>query len=334
MSSSYNTSPPIHLIKNQISKYAKRIAIVQTTLIGSIVVVVALLYNVLDEILALLQIAPDDLEAMQEALMEIVNAHSTIFSIMTFVLVVILVSGIMYLIAFFRLAKSFILLAKVVPSVANPALKVGNFLRYALFIQITSIILGAFVGVGMSYVTEIANVIAFGLFVAAYFNLSLTFKKLKEINLYPKKESRLLFYSQIVPLTAMIPLTFTISELSSGTDINLIPLIIGGVIILLGYIGMMVGFYNLSNDVKLIEGPSEVEFGHETSTVYVTPPQQANRPVEYQPTEPVKSYQEKIITSEETKDGNMEAQFCPNCGTKLKLNKAFCHSCGSKVDEF
>ncbi|MCE7747664.1 MAG: zinc ribbon domain-containing protein [Candidatus Heimdallarchaeota archaeon] len=325
MHSSYNTSPPIHLIKNQISRSAKRIAIVQTIFMGSIITVVALLYSVLDELLAIFQIAPDDLEAMQAALMEIIDAHSTIFSVLTFVLVLILVSGIMYLIAFFRMAKSFILLAKVVPSVTSPALKVGNFLRYALFIQIASIILGLLVGVGMSYVTEIANIIAFGLLVAAYYNLSLTFKKLKENNLYPKKESRLLFYSQIVPVTAMIPLTFSVSELSSGADINLIPLIIGGVIILIGYIGLMIGFYNLSNDVKLIEGPSEVDYGHETSTVYVQP-KQAPTEIQYQP--------KQISTPKVQQADGLAASFCPNCGNKLKTNKAFCHKCGTKADDY
>lgn len=331
MYQSYSTHPPIHVVKNQLSKYARRIAIVQTVLAGSLVLLVALLYPLKDELLPILTMSTSD---MQIALTNLFEAHTTIFSILFLALITLLISGIMYLIAFFRLARSFLILGRIIPSVARPSLKTGSFIRYALLIQIAGLFIGTFIGVGLSYISEIANVASFGFLVAAYYNLSLTFKALREQNLYPKKESRLLLYSQVIPVAAMIPLTISISELSSGSEINIIPLIIGGIIIVLGYVGLMIGFYQLSNDVLLIEGPKDFEYGHETRTVYVTPRAQSEHSSGFKKIDPIRTIPPEEQTKADLKKDDMIALYCPNCGTKLKENMAFCHKCGAKVDDY
>jgi len=111
-------------------------------------------------------------------------------------------------------------------------------------------------------------------------------------------------------------------------------LIIGGVIIVLGYVGLMVGFYHLSNNVLLIEGPEGFNFGHETSTVYVTPKAQPERSPGYKKIDPIRTIAPENQTKVDLKDNDLVALYCPNCGTKLKENKAFCHKCGIKIDEY
>ncbi len=333
MYTSYSNSPPIYLIKTQISKSAKRIAIVQSVMMSSIVILIGLLYSIIDELLPLFEVATD-MEAMQIALTDIIEAHTEIFSAITIILVVVAVTGIMYLLAAFRLARSFRLLARIIPQVAKPAFSAGNFIRIALYIQIGSIVIGAFIGVGMSYITQIASVGAYVLLVAAYFNIAQTFKILRTSNLYPEKESRLLFYSQIVPVASMIPLTFSITQLSSGAEIELIPLIIGGVIIILGYVGLLVGFYKLSKDVMLIDDGSAADYNYEPNSAYTAQEQPKVDYQNYVDTTSVKVEQPSKTIQDKTSKGEMLAQFCPNCGQKLKKDKAFCHSCGAKVEEF
>ncbi len=336
MYSNYNAVPPIHLIKNQISKFAKRLAIVQTVFMGSLVVLVALLYNVLEELLIILQeAATADIEAIQASLTILMDENPGIFSALSFIFILLLVSGIMYLFTFFRISKSFRILARIIPQVAKQANNVGNFIRYALFIQIASLLMGTFIGTGLSYITEIAYIGAFVFLILAYYNISLTFKALKENQLYPKKESKLLFYSQIVPLLSMIPLTFSVYQLSSETTINLTPLIIAGVIIILGYVGLMIGFFNLSNDIKLVANDVPVDYDFETSTGYTIPQQRTVDPQTYKSPTSQTVVQSDFVEAKKTDEINhLQAQFCPNCGVKLKPNKIFCHKCGSKVDEY
>ena len=322
-----SSSPPLHMIQNQISRYSKRLAIIQAVQGASLITLIGLLYLVIDDLLLLLEITPDDMEAMQIALMEIIDANQTVFSILTITMIVALVSSIMYLISFFRVAKGFLLLARILPIVANPALKAGNFIRYALFIQIASVIFGSIAVTSISYIMQIISIVGYGLLIAAYHNLSLVFRSLYENSLYPKRESRLLLYSQILPAAAMIPLIFPIMDLFTGQEIRLIPLILGGTILVLGYVGLLIGFFNLSKDVLLIKQPVETEYEQETGIVY-----QPSR--FYQPEKkPVKSYEEKIIPPSEIDDSDMTAQYCSNCGTKLKPDKQFCHGCGMKVED-
>ena len=333
MYGNYSPSPPLHFVKAQISKFARRLAIIQPILVGSLVILIGLLYSILDEIIAIMQNYSTDLEALKIALTSLIEAHQEMFSIMALILILVLISEIMYLIAFFKLARNFSYLARIFPQISKTAHNAGNFIRIALFIQIASILLGLISVAGLTYVSDVANIIAFGLLVAAYYYISQTFKTLRENNLYQKKESKLLLYSQITPVTAMIPLTFTIIELTTGKVINLIPLIIGLVIIGLGYIGLMVGFYQLSKDVMLIEDTGEVEYAYETSASYV--PTQ-HQPIDYSRIEDTTS--KRVNVQEDNQQdqediADIRVLYCSNCGSRLKPDKAFCHNCGMKVED-
>lgn len=326
MYSTYDTVPLIHLVKNQISKYARRIAIYQTLVMGTIIILVGLLYSIKDELLNVPQSVLEDINALQDYLTNLIQEYSTIFSFMFFIAVILLIIGIMNLIAFFKLAKGFNMLARVIPPISRQANNSGNFIRFALFAQIASILLGSFISLGGSYITEIINILAFILLVVAYYNISQIFKILYQNQLYPKKESKLLFYSQIIPLISMIPLSYSIYQLGTGSEINIIPLIISGVIIILGYIGMMLGFYNLSKDVFLIEINTFVSITETQRREYST--QKEEEVYIQQPKPTSEKYSENQLEDE------LPVQFCSNCGTKLKPGKLYCRNCGIKIDEF
>ena len=329
----YSTTPPMQLIKNQINKYSKRIAIVQSVLMGSLVAIVAMLYSIKEELLVLLEMPTDDLEAMQELLTNIVEANQTVFSFMTFFLLGVLISGIMYLIAFFRLAKRFQLLARILPTITQPALKTGNFIRYALLIQITSIFLTLMMGTSLAYVSQIITAIGYGLLTAAYYNISILFKKLYSQSLYPKKENRLLLYAQILTISSTIPLALSMTDLGSGLEISLIPLIIGGVLFLGGYIGLAIGFYKLSKDIMLVEEPLNASYQNGPDTPFEQTPQRHYEDPNIQVGKSEKIIQEKTVKPTEIVD-DQTAIYCSNCGGKLKEGKAFCHHCGMRIDEF
>ena len=239
----------------------------------------------------------------------------------------------MYLVYFFRFARSFLILARVIPSVARTSFKTGSYIRYSLFIMIASTFLGAIFGVSLPYISSIMIALSYGLLISAYYNLALTFKSLREQNLYPKKESKILLYSQTATTAAMIPITIGLSLMVEGASNDLIPLVIGAVTILLGTVGLLVGLLNLSRDAHLIEGPSDVNYVHEPSTVY-SPIQQQTYTPGHKKIDPVRTISEEEQIKTKPKDGEMVALFCPNCGNKLKENKAFCHNCGAKVEDF
>ena len=264
MVSNIHLGPSQALVKQKISEQAKKLAIVQILLVGALIAIIGTMKDILVELLNIPSEYLESQAALQEYLEQILEGHMEILSFMLILLLALFVLGIMYLFLFYRFSKNFTLLAQTNPLILKPAKNVSLYIRIAIAVQLGSLVLSLFALI--PYLTEILLIVGFGSLVYAYYNISQMFKILRVNNLYPKKENRILFYSQIVPVLAMIPLSFSLFEFSAGQEFNLVTLIIGGVIILGGYIGIVVGFYKLSSDILLISSSHQtLEYTEQSS---------------------------------------------------------------------
>ena len=298
------------------SKHAKRLGYIQIILFGSIITMIGIFYVLLYSILSISPELLNDPAYLEQLAMELVEQHMNILSVAFIAMFVALVSGIMYLLSFFQLASSFTLLAKAEHRVSKPANSASNLIRISIVAQLAGIFLPLITGVGLIYLPEILLIFAFALITIAYYNVAKTFNQLKEIGVFPKKASKLLFYSQLVPLLSVIPLSFSVSELTSGINVTLTPLIIAAIIIIGGTIGVAFGFFRLSSDALLIAADIRIEYDSNTQTVYI---EQEVKPQFLPELEPVDS-------------AEIEARFCPHCGVKIREKKRFCTKCGANVD--
>ncbi len=271
-----------------------------------------LIYSILDVNPELL----NDSAYLEQLAMELVELHMNILSVAFIAMFVALISGIMYLVSFFQLASSFTLLAKAENRVSKLAIGVSNLIRISIVIQLVGILLPFITGAGLIYLPEILLIFAFALITIAYFNIAKTFNHLRQIGLFPKKESKLLFYSQLVPLLSVIPLSFSISELTSSSSVSFTPLIISAIIIVGGTIGVAFGFFRLSSDALLIAADVRTEYDPQAQSIYIA-----------QETKP-----QYLPGLEAVDNDEVEAKFCPHCGVKIRENKKFCTKCGANVD--
>ncbi|MCE7737870.1 MAG: zinc-ribbon domain-containing protein [Candidatus Heimdallarchaeota archaeon] len=298
------------------SQHAKRLGYIQIFLFGSIITMIGIFYVLLYSILSISPELLNDPAYLEQLAMELVEQHMNILSIAFIAMLVALVSGIMYLVSFFQLASSFTLLAKAEHRVSKLATSVSNLIRISIVLQLAGISLPLITGVGLIYLPEILLIFAFALITVAYFNIAKTFNQLRQIGMFPKKESKLLFYFQLIPLLSVIPLSFSVSELTSGINVTLTPLIIAAIIIIGGTIGVAIGFFRLSSDALLIAADFRTEYDSNTQTIYM---EQEVKP-QYLP-------EQELVDSTE-----IEAKFCPHCGVKIRENKKFCTKCGSNVE--
>jgi len=308
--------PSIHSVKNKMSQHAKRLGYIQIFLFGSIITMIGIFYVLLYSILSISPELLNDPAYLEQLAMELVEQHMNILSIAFIAMFIALISGIMYLVSFFQLASSFTLLAKAENRVSKPANNASNLIRISIVIQLAGIFLPLITGVGLIYLPEILLIFAFALITIAYHNIAKTFNQLKEIGVFPKKASKLLFYSQLVPLLSVIPLSFSVSELTSGIDVTLTPLIIAAIIIICGTLGVAIGFFRLSSDALLIAADIRTEYDSNTQTIYIE--QEVKQ--QYLP-------ELELVDSDE-----VEAKFCPHCGVKIREKNKFCSKCGTNVD--
>ena len=160
----------------------------------------------------------------------------------------------------------------------------------------------------------------------AYYRISETFKELNLHKLYPRKESRLLFYSIIgssISFTLYISAVFSFFFAWTYTDFigSIVFLSLSGLCALGSFIGEIVGYFKLSNDVLLIleRAPSTVVY---QQPVYA-------QPVYAQPIQPQASYQQPVVNPP-TNEANIF--FCSDCGAQIVGNISFCPKCGIKID--
>ena len=317
---------PLGQVTNRMSRSAKRLAYIQTSLIILVAIIIGLLYQIILEILSIPMDVVDDPEALYNYLDSLINQHLSSLTIIMFLGFIILVLGIIYLVSFFQLSSTFIKLSNIETSVAKEAKNAGNFMRYSMLI----IILSSFFGTGTSMVTYyiglVANLVAIVLMTLGYFYIGQIFKKLRINGLYSKKEDRLIFYGQIAALSSIIPISIVAPQLYSTEPLLIAPLIVAGVLIIGGYICLSVGFYKLGNNAKLIRGSlHSSEQLIQVTTEYEKP---------YQPSQSAyvasKIYSEPLIDEPVNSD---VASFCYNCGAKIFSSTKFCENCGANLED-
>jgi len=230
--------------------------------------------------------------------------------------------GIYKLICEYKLSKSLDDLGLYYIQETNTAKKAGEMIKIALLVSIIA-----------------GGIISLVLYVIAYYRVAETFKELNKNELFPKKESRLLYksfiasiFAQIIFLIAYVFFIFylfynpIIFYLFYDYYLSLATIIIVGISIALmiaTYVAQILGFYRLGEDALLI-----VE-RQPSSYVPVQQPY-LQQPVQYSPahtqTQPIPS--EKYQKDQSQK----ESSFCPNCGNPTDDAITFCTKCGTKID--
>ena len=174
---------------------------------------------------------------------------------------------------------------------ADRALETSKYISYGFYGYVIAVIVGFFVpGIGGTIVSIIGNL---SLAVGAYFIYQL-FREYRNLGRYNSKISSLLFIGLAAQVISQIISAFTYY---------------GGLLGLVGFILMLVGFRDLSRDIKLVAPPG----------MQVIQPQ-ASSSVQYAPTQtttPVKK--------------TTGAQYCAHCGAKLTSNSKFCDNCGAEL---
>jgi len=278
------------------------------------------LYQLILELLKIPQSVLEDPEALTDYLESTMSEYLgslTIVMLMGFFMFIV---SIIYLFSFLQLSSSFARLGNIEPSLVQIAKNTSNILRTSIIL----IILGAF----LTFISpEITIYISFSMYILSaalmavgYFFISRIFKILHELGLFPKKESRLIFYGQIVMMISIIPLSFT------GINMTLTPVIIAGVIALGGLTCVIVGFFRLSKDALLIK---EIPVSA-TSMIQV---QTGFKDPTFAPNADYSQPQTQETIDDTTAFSELGVGFCYNCGAKLFTKTQFCKNCGVELEE-
>ncbi len=320
MSIHSNNYLPINLIKEKMSKSTKRIAIIQTVLSLCAIIVGVVLYQLILELLKIPQEVLEDPDALLiylESTMSIYLASLTIVMFMGFFMFIL---SIIYLVSIFQLSSSFARLGVIEPKVGQVAKYASNFLRTSIILVISGAFL-TFISPEITiYISFFMYLASAAIMAAGYFFISRTFKILHELGLFPKKESRLIFYGQIAVMISIAPLLFT------RITIPLTLVIITGVIALGGLTCVIVGFFKLSKDALLIKGITvsatsliQVQTGFKDPTI-------APNTVYTSPQSHETAYDKETLSEP-------DVRFCYNCGAKLFVKTQFCENCGVEIEE-
>ncbi len=167
-------------------------------------------------------------------------------------------------------------------------------ISYGFYGYVVAVIIGFFApGIGGSIVSIAGNT---SLAIAAYFIYQL-FIEYRDLGRFRGKPSNLLFIGLALQIISSIVSFFTLY---------------GGLVGLIGFIMMLMGFRDLSRDMKLVASP-----GRQVAQ------KQAPQAAVYTPTQPAKA------PAQATADTKIK--YCENCGAKLIANAKFCSSCGANV---
>ncbi len=246
-----------------------------------------------------------------------------------------------------EIGSNFEELAKLYPSISKTAKDAGQQLRFSILAFVFSSLSGGLAGIA-----------AIVLRLMAYYNITETFRILKENGKYPKQESKLLFFSYLmaqvtgilmtVGIIIILPLILAI--VNNAYTEPLLPglisiFIIGSIIMIVCYILETIGIWKLGQNVLLINMPA-VQIG---DTVRYRTYAHANQP--YQKVYPnytgppnIQNINFEPIESRATTaninplNSNISAAntsfiYCYNCGKKISSSSKFCEYCGAKIDD-
>ncbi len=197
--------------------------------------------------------------------------------------IVLAVVGILLFIQYFKLGSGFSKLHE-----ADRTLETSKYISYGFYGYVITIIAGIFIPRTGGIVVSIIGSIS--LAIAAYFIYQL-FNEYRNLGRYRGTVSSLLVIGLAAQAVSSIITAFTLY---------------GGIVGLVGFFLMLIGFRDLSRDMKLVAPPGG-------QVVQQAVQQEGPTKVEYIPQEPSKN------------------ENCPNCGDKLSANAKFCSSCGASI---
>lgn len=307
-------------IKVKISKNAKRLAFIQIFLALCAIIVGVSIYNLILELLKIPQSVLDDPDALVNYLDATMSQYLPSMTIIMFTGFFIFILGIAYLVSILLLSSNFATLANIDPRVGQVAKSTSIFLIIGIILPIIgSLVLFIYPEITI-FITLFMYLASTVIMTVGYFFICRTFKILHELGLFPKKESRLIFFGQLVFNLSFVPLSFTL------TFVSLVPLIIAGVTALGGLTCVIVGFFRLSKDALLIkEMPVSATSMIQVQTGFKDPIFAPN--TDY--TQP--QTQETIADTAALSEPGVS--FCYNCGAKLFTKTQFCNNCGVEFDE-
>ncbi len=289
MSQVYNL-PPFEDAKKRISESSHKL---YQYIIWSVIIAVILVVGLAITLIVVLGLGIEDLDISNyydfgEQL--IANGLFTTGLIAAIFLIIALIALIVILIMsyiqYYRLGSSFSKLHD-----AERTLETTKYISYGFYGYIIAIIAGIFVpGVGGTVVSILGNA---SLAVAAYLIYKL-FVEYKRLGRFSGKTSMLLFIGLAVNVAAEIAATFT----TYGPFGSLI-----------GFVLILIGFRDLSRDIKLVVAPGGQQMKTEA------PPADGYRPA-----------QPATATVQPVKD---QIRFCSSCGAKITAVGKFCQNCGA-----
>ncbi len=305
-------------IKEKMSKSAKRVAITQIFLFLCAIIVGVVLYQLIIELLKIPQSVLEDPDALTNYLESTLSVYLGPLTIVMFMGFFMFIVSIIYLFSFLQLSSSIAKLGNVEPKVGEVAKRTSNFLRISIILPIVGVLV-TFINPEITiYISYFMYIASAALMTVSYFFISSIFKILHELGLFPKKESRLMFYGQIVSILSIAPILFT------GINITLTPVIIAGVIAVGGLTCVTIGFFRLSKDALLIkEIPVSATSVIQVQTGFKDPSISPN----------TTSPQSHEIIDVTNTNSELEVSFCYNCGAKLFTKRQYCENCGVELEE-
>jgi len=294
MNQDYNTQP-FEYAKNKISESANKLYryIIWATVIGiALVIIIAItIFVVLIPLgFSIEDFNPNNIYETGEAIIASGILASGIVAavFLGIALVALLVILFMCYVQYYRLGTAFSKLYQ-----AERTLETTKFISYGFYGYIIAIIAGMFIpGVAGNVVSIAGNV---SLAAAAYLIYQL-FGEYRSTGRFRGKPSMYLFIGLAVNVVSSISSMFS----TYGS--------IGG---LIGFILMLLGFRDLSRDIRVVEPQSHQEMTTQAA--------------------PVVSYSESKPTAAQVKPAQDKAQFCSKCGAKAMDNGKFCQSCGASL---
>jgi len=226
-----------------------------------------------------------------------------------------------------KLGESFEEFAKVYPSAHIKAADTGKYLRYTVILNL----LNAFI--------PSVGIVAIIFRIIAYYNIAETFKILKENGLFPKKESRLLFYgylSSIIINVLIVSISFTMlfgNILAPKKMVNY--LMMGFLLtiafsILLTRIAQIIGLHKLSEDILLIKELRPTESTpYRYQTAYNQQPYQTYQSA--MSSQPSQKYTNYTTYHPSTDKQSEQLKYCVQCGKRADKNANFCEFCGASL---
>jgi len=294
MNQDYNTQT-FEYAKSKISESADKLYryIILATIIGiALVVILAItLFIVLIPLgFSIEDFNPNNIYETGEAIIAsgILSSGIVAFVFLGIALVALIVILFMSYVQYYRLGTAFSKLYQ-----ADRTLETTKFISYGFYGYIIAIIAGMFIpGVGGNVVSIAGNV---SLAVAAFLIYQL-FGEYKSTGRFRGKPSMYLFIGLAVNVVSSISSMFsTYGPIGS----------------LVGFILMLLGFRDLSRDIRMVEPQS-----HQKMRAQAVP---------------VEGYSESKPTAAQVEPAQDKTNFCSKCGAKAMDNGKFCQSCGASL---